>query len=283
MFHMQDTTYFVNGSYVKKENASIHVNDIGLLRGFAVFDYFKTYFGIPFRIKDHLERLQISASLIGLDLPYSHEEITNICNELLKRNNFTESNIRVVVTGGVGADSKTKGDSGFIMTCEPRYNWDDIFYTDGIKIKTITGRRDLWLSKTCNYIRAIEYISKYKEQGFSEYLYTFENKIYECTSSNVYIIKDGKVITTDDGVLRGITRKVIFEIINKFMPIEIREITLDESYSADEVFISSTEKEIMPVVTIDDKRVGSGEVGKCVKQLINGFREYVNSKEWTQS
>lgn len=277
---MSDTIYFVNGSFVKKENAFIHVNDIGLLRGFAVFDYFKTYFGIPFRIKDHLERLQISASMIGLDIPYRNEEITGICSELLKRNNFPESNIRVVVTGGVGADSKTKGDSGFIMTCEPRFNWDDIFYSDGIKIKTITGRRDIWLSKTCNYIRAIDYISKYKEQGFSEYLYTFDNKIFECTSSNVYIIKGEKVITTDDGVLRGITRKVIFEIINKFMPHEIREISLEETYSADEVFISSTEKEIMPVVMIDEKPVGGGVVGNQVKQLIGGFRDYVNSKEW---
>lgn len=280
---MPETIYFVNGSFVKKENAFIHVNDIGLLRGFAVFDYFKTYFGIPFRLKDHLERLQTSASLIGLDIPYSNDEITSICHELLKKNNFTESNIRVVVTGGVGVDSKTKGDSGFIMTCEPRYNWDDIFYTDGIKIKTISGRRDIWLSKTCNYIQAIDYISKFKDQGFSEYLYTFGNKIYECTSSNVYIIKGGKVVTTDDGVLRGITRKVIFEIIKKIMPLEIREISLDETYKADEVFISSTEKEIMPVVMIDSKPVGNGVVGELVKKLIKEFREYVNSRVWVTS
>ena len=277
---MSDTIYFVNGSFVKKENAVIHVNDIGLLRGFAVFDYFKTYFGKPFRIKDHLERLHMSASLIGLDLPYNNDEIIKICDELLKKNNFPESNIRVVVTGGVGADSKTKGDSGFIMTCEPRYNWEDIFYTGGIKIKTITGRRDIWLSKTCNYIRAIEYISKYKDDGFSEYLYTFENKIYECTSSNIYIIKGGKTVTTDDGVLRGITRKVIFEIISKFMPLEIREISLDEAYDADEVFISSTEKEIMPVVKIDARTIGKGIVGENVKKLIDGFHDYVNSKAW---
>lgn len=280
---MADTIYFVNGSFVNKTNAFIHVNDIGLLRGYAVFDYFKTYFGIPFRIKDHLERLQMSASLIGLQIPYSKEEIEKICNELLRKNNFFESNIRIVVTGGVGIDSKTVGDSTFIMTCEPRHDWEDIFYTDGIKIKTISGRRDIWLSKTCNYIRAIEYISKYKSEGYSEYLYTFDNKIYECTSSNVYIIKNGKVITTDDGVLRGVTRKVIFELINKFMPLEIREISMDETFGADEVFISSTEREIMPVISIDNKPIGNATVGEKVKLLIDGFHNYVKSKVWADN
>ncbi len=81
---MSETIYFVNGSFVKKENAFIHVNDIGLLRGYAVFDYFKTYFGIPFRINDHLVRLQTTASLIGLEIPYSNNEIKKICSDFLQ-------------------------------------------------------------------------------------------------------------------------------------------------------------------------------------------------------
>ncbi len=106
---MSGTIYYINGNFVKKENAFIHVNDIGLLRGYAVFDYLKTYFGKPFRINDHLERLKNSASFIGLKLPKTPEEIKQICLELLKKNNFSESNIRIVITGGVGIDSKTKG------------------------------------------------------------------------------------------------------------------------------------------------------------------------------
>src|SRR5512136_2728581 len=98
---MPDTIYFVNENFVKKENAVIHVNDIGLLRGYAVFDYLKTYYGKPFRINDHLERLQNSARYIGLKLPKPVEEIKKICFELLSKNNFPESNIRVVITGGV--------------------------------------------------------------------------------------------------------------------------------------------------------------------------------------
>lgn len=277
---MTSTIYFVNGSFVKKENALIHVNDIGLLRGYAVFDYFKTYFGEPFHINDHLKRLEISASIIGLKLPYSINEMNNICRELLSRNKFPESNIRVVVTGGVGADSKTKGDPGFIMTCEPRFNFDKSFYIEGVKIKTVSGKREIPLSKTTNYINAVDYISRYKSLGFSEYLYVFNNIVFECTSSNIYIIKGNEIFTPDEGVLRGITRKVIFDIVQKVMPLVVREININEVLNADEVFISSTEREIMPVIMIDQLLIGKGKVGEKTKQIMNEFREYVHSKSW---
>jgi branched-chain amino acid aminotransferase len=273
-------TYFINGSFVKKENAFIHVNDIGLLRGYAVFDYLKTYFGFPFRLDDHLERLQTSASIIGLSIPYTNEEIKNIFIELLAKNKFLESNIRIVVTGGVGVDSKTGGNPGFIITCEPRINLDESYYTQGVKIKTVSGKREIPLSKTTNYVNAVSYIAKYKSQGYSEYLYVFENYIYECTSSNVYMIKGNDVFTTDEGVLKGVTRKVIFEIVGKIFTIDIRKITLDEIMNSDEVFISSTEREVMPVTIINESKIGYGKVGENTKKIIKAFKDYVNSKVW---
>ena len=277
---MNDTVYFVNGSFVKKENASIHVNDIGILRGYAVFDYFKTYFGKPFHIDDHLARLKKSAELIGLSVPYTLPEIKGICSELLRKNSFPESNIRVVVTGGVGSDSKTKGDPGFIMTCEPRINLDESYYTEGIKIKTVSGKREIPLSKTTNYINAVDYISRFKKDGFSEYLYVFNNIIFECTSSNVFVIKGNSIYTPEEGVLQGITRKVIFTVAQKVMPVNVRDITIDEVFKADEVFISSTEREIMPVVMIDQTTIGKGTVGEKTNKLLDEFRNYVKSKVW---
>jgi branched-chain amino acid aminotransferase len=277
---MSDTIYFVGDKYVNKENAFIHVNDIGLLRGYAVFDYLKTYFGKPFHLSDHLERLQNSAQYIGLSIPYSNEEIKKICYELLSKNNFPESNIRIVVTGGVGTDSKTKGNSELIVTCEPRIVMNPEFYTKGIKIKTVEGSREIFLSKTCNYIRAIDYLDEYRKLGYSEVLYVLFKKVLECTSSNVFLIKYDTIITPDTGVLMGITRKVIFEICSKFMNIELREVELGELLNADEVFISSTEREIMPVIMIDDKEVSGGKVGEKTKRIHKEFIDYVNSMVW---
>ena len=223
---MPDTVYFVKNSFVEKENAFIHVNDIGLLRGYAVFDYLKTYFGKPFRFNDHLERLQNSAKYIGMKIPKSTDEIKKICYELLGRNSFPESNIRIVITGGIGADSKTKGEPVLIITCEPRVKLDEKFYTEGIRIKTVKGKREISFSKTCNYIAAIEYIDEYKKEGFNEILYVNDGKIFECTSSNIFIFKEGKLITPAEEVLYGITRKVIFEIANPIFEIEERELHL---------------------------------------------------------
>jgi branched-chain amino acid aminotransferase len=280
---MSDTIYYVNGNYVKKENAFIHVNDIGLLRGYAVFDYLKTYFGVPFRIDDHIERLQNSAKIIGLSLPKSKEEIKSICFELLRKNNFTESNIRIVVTGGVGADSKSKGDPVLIVTCEPRIELDRSLYTDGIKIKTVHGKREISFSKTCNYIAAIDYLNEYKLLGYSEVLYVLDNNVLECTSSNIYIVRNGKLITGAHDILYGITRKVILELCTPIMEVEERNITLGETLSADEVFITSTEREVMPVVVIDDKMIANGKVGAVTKRIWNEFKKYVNSRVWCET
>lgn len=274
------TIYFVNGEYVNKESAFIHVNDIGLLRGYAVFDYLKTYFGKPFHLQDHLKRLQNSAKLIGLEIPYPLGEITAICHELLARNNFKESNIRIVVTGGVGEDSKSKGKPVLIITCEPRLVLDEKFYTEGIKIKTVEGKRELSFSKTCNYIRAIDYLSQYKKDGFNEVLYVFEGEVLECTSSNIFIIKDNRLFTPKSGILYGITRKIIIDICSGIIDIHERDILLEEAYLADEVLISSTEREVMPVVMIDDRIIANGEVGSLTQKIRDEFHKYVDSKVW---
>jgi branched-chain amino acid aminotransferase len=280
---MPDPIYYVNGSYVKKENAYIHVNDIGLLRGYAVFDYLKTYHSKPFRLKDHLERLQNSAKYIGLKISKSNSGIAEICNTLLEKNGFAESNIRIVVTGGVGKDSKTKGESSLIITCEPRIVMDASFYTDGIRIKTVTGKREISFSKTCNYISAINNLEIYRNEGFSEVLYVLGGKIFECTSSNIFIIKGNDLITPSEEILYGITRKVIFETAGRLFKIIERGVMLDEALKADEVFISSTEREIMPVIGIDDKIIGNGKVGEKTKLLRSKFLEYVESMVWAEA
>jgi branched-chain amino acid aminotransferase len=279
---LANTTYFVKDNYIDKDHAFIHVNDIGLLRGYAVFDYLKTYFGKPFHLSDHLARLQQSADLIGLDIPYKKNEIEDICYELLKKNNFPESNIRIVVTGGVGKDSKTKGEPVLFVTCEPRAEIDPVLYNYGAKIKTVEGGRQLSLSKTCNYIIAIHYLDEFKEKGFTEVLYVHEGIVSECTSSNIFIIKGKKLVTPHSGILYGITRKVLMRICTSFMELEERTISLEEALKADEVFISSTEKEVMPVTMIDDQVIAEGAVGDMTKKIREEFHKYVDSKIWME-
>jgi branched-chain amino acid aminotransferase len=282
MTTLPETTYFVKNKYIDKDHAFIHVNDIGLLRGYAVFDYLKTYFGKPFHLSDHLARLQQSAELIGLEIPYEKNKIEEIGYELLKRNNFPESNLRIVVTGGVGRDSKTKGDPVLIVTCELRNEIDPELYNYGAKIKTVEGGRQLSLSKKCNYIMAIHYLDEFIQKGFTEVLYVLEGIVSECTSSNFFIIQGKKLVTPYSGILYGITRKVLMRICTSFMELEERMITLEEALKADEVFISSTEKEVMPVTMIDENVIADGRVGPMTKRIRDEFHNYVESKVWVE-
>jgi branched-chain amino acid aminotransferase len=280
---LANTTYFVKDNFVDKDHAFIHVNDIGLLRGYAVFDYLKTYFGKPFHLSDHLDRLYQSARLIGLPIPYKKNEIHDICYELLNRNNFRESNIRIVVTGGIGKDSKSKGEPVLIVTCEPRIEMEPDLYNYGAKIKSVDYGRQISLSKTCNYIMAVNYLDEFRLQGFTEVLYVHNGIVTECTSSNIFIIEGKKLVTPYSEILYGITRKILMDVCTSFMELEERKVTLEEALKADEVIISSTEREVMPVTMIDNNVIFDGRVGVMTKRIREEFHKYVDSKVWIES
>lgn len=286
---MEKPIYFVSDKFIEKKNAHIHVNDIGLIRGYSVFDYLKTYFGKPFHLSDHIDRLFFSARSIGLQIPYTKDEISQIVKELIKANEFDESSIRLLVTGGIGRDSKSPGEPNLIVTCEPRNEIDKEFYNTGIKLKTVQGMRESPLAKTSNYILAVKYLNEFYPKGFFEILYIHNDSILECTSSNIFIIcsrrdafAKNRLITPKEDLLLGITRRVILQICEPFYEIEEREIKLSEALSADEVFITSTDKEVLPVVMIDKKKIGNGTVGENSKKIFKLFTNYIDSRVWME-
>lgn len=277
---MKQTIYFLNNNFIEKERAFISVNDIGLLRAYAVFDYLKTYFGKPFHISDHINRLFNSAKFIGLKIPKSRIEIKDIVNELIKINKFPESSVRIIVTGGQSPDGKKGGEPNLIITCEPRNEIDKSFYLTGVKLKTVQDYREAPIAKTINYTMAIKYLNEFVPQGFFEVLYVHNSKITECTSSNIFFIKGKKLITPKDEMLPGITRQVVINQSSKYFDIEERNIYLHEIYDFDEAFITSTDKEVLPVIAIDNHSFNKGIVGDKTKQVMKFFKDYVESKIW---
>jgi branched-chain amino acid aminotransferase len=279
---MNQTIYFIKDKFVEKERAFISVNDIGLLRAYAVFDYLKTYFGKPFHLTDHINRLFNSANFIGLKIPNTQEEIKFIIKELLKINKFNESSIRIVVTGGISPDGKKKGEPNLIITCEPRNEIDKDFYVRGVKIKSVYDYRETPLAKTINYTMAIKYLNEFYPQGYFEVLYIHNSKITECTSSNIFFIKDKKIITPKDELLPGITRRIVIQQASKKFDIEEREIHYHEIYDFDECFITSTDKEVLPVISIDKHIFNKGKVGDKTKSVMKLFEDYVQSGIWIE-
>lgn len=277
---MKQTLYFINNDFIEKDKAFISVNDIGLLRAYAVFDYLKTYFGKPFHLSDHINRLFNSADFIGLKIPKSKTEIKAIVNELIRLNKFPESSIRIIVTGGKSTDGKKQGEPNLIITCEPRNEIEKSFYVKGVKVKTVQDYREAPIAKTINYTMAIKYLNEFIPQGFFEVLYVHNSKITECTSSNIFFIKGKKLITPKDEMLPGITRQIVINQCSKFFDIEERNIYLHEIYDFDEAFITSTDKEVLPVIAIDNHFFNKGIVGTNTKEVMKIFNEYVNSKIW---
>lgn len=279
---MNQPIYFVKNDFVEKDKAKISVNDIGLLRSYAVFDYMKTYFGKPFHLSDHVNRLFNSAKFIGLRIPKTKDEIKSLVKELIRINQFEESSIRILVTGGESIDGKKIGEPNLIITCEPRNEIDSTFYKTGVKVKSVKDGREFPPAKTINYTMAIKYLNEFYPQGFFEVLYLHGSKVTECTSSNIFFIKGKKILTPKDELLPGITRQIILNQTASSFDVEEKDIFYHELYDFDEAFITSTDKEVLPVIAIDNHSFNKGIVGEKTKLVMKLFRKYVESMVWVE-
>ena len=153
---MQEPIFYVNGEFVNQSQALIGVSDLALLRGYGIFELTITYNRKPFRLKEHLERLQKSARIIDLDLPWSEGELTKLVYKTLDKNAGGEKTIRILVTGGESQDGMTPTDTpGLIVMVTPEKNHPEKYYREGIKAITFPARREIPRAKTINYVQAI--------------------------------------------------------------------------------------------------------------------------------
>jgi branched-chain amino acid aminotransferase len=275
---MSTYTYYVNGKFVPAEEAGIPFNDTGFVRGYGVFDFLRTYGRTPFRLTDHLQRLQRSAAAIDLTMPWSLEELERIVYATMEHNpDAMDVSIRLVVTGGHSPGFLMPGsEPSLIVLIAPINANPPQHFTQGATLISVDHERFMPSVKSLNYITAIMALKQAKKAGAVEALYrTRDGLLTECTTSNFFIFKDGRLITSDWGVLDGVTRKVTLEIAEDLYEIEYRPIPYAELAEADEAFITSTTKEIMPIVRVDDVTIGSGMVGPHTQRLMAIWPEAV--------
>jgi branched-chain amino acid aminotransferase len=271
--------YYVNGEYVTSEQACLTLNDLGIVRGYGVFDFLRTYNGAPFRLREHVQRLQKSAELIGLSLPWSTEEIEAIAQDTLKRNNLPEANIRIVVTGGYSIDLITPlGQPSLMVLINPVSEYPVDYYERGIKVITVPMERFLPNAKTLNYISAIMALQQAKQQNAVEALYMNQAKqVWEGTTTNFFIFQGSKLITPSENILKGITRDVVLELAKNQFEIVKKPINYSDLNHCDGAFITSSTKEIMPVVQVDDIVIADGKIGENTQILMKLFNNYTKS------
>ncbi|MPR34027.1 aminotransferase class IV [Salmonirosea aquatica] len=273
---MPYSLYF-NGEILPNETPLLETNDLGLLRGYGMFDYFRTYQGVPFRWDDYWARFANSARSLHLPLPLTQSETADVLTDLYKRAGVAEVAFRFVLTGGYAADSVTVSQPNFLIRCEPLPKDNPTAMREGIKVLPYDYVRDLPEIKTTNYLHMILQAAELKRQGATDLLFHKNGEISELTRSNVFIFKGDTLITPDRNVLNGITRRAMLELAAPHFEIQVRPVLFDEVLHADECFTTSTTKWALPIVQIGDRTIGSGTPGHRTLLMQELFTKLVEA------
>jgi len=281
---------WLDGKLVNKEEAKISVFDHGLLYGDGIFEGIRFYSGRVFRLEEHIERLFDSAKAILLKMPWTLEEVCAATVETCKANELTDGYVRLVITRGAGPlglnPHQCPQPSMFIIASGITL-YPDECYENGLEVVTCSTRRPAPAAlspqvKSLNYLNNVMAKVEAIKAGAQEGLMLNEQGyVAECTGDNIFVIKKGVISTppVSDGSLDGITRQVIFELADK-LGYELRErsMTRYDLYTADEIFLTGTAAEVIPMVRLDEREIGNGKPGEISQKMISAFRELANSE-----
>lgn len=284
---MSEPLIYLDGKLVPKSEAKISVFDHGFLYGDGVFEGIRIYSGNIFRLREHLVRLYESARSIMLEIPLTMEEMEEATVETVRANNLQDGYIRLVVSrgaGDLGLDPANCPKPCVVIIADQVRLYPQELYEKGMEIVTVPTRRNRVDAlnpkiKSLNYLNNVLVKLEAKRAGVLEALMlNSEGYVCEASGDNVFIVKNGRILTPPGylGALEGITKNVVMELARK-LGYDVREepFTLHDVYVADEMFLTGTAAEVIPVVNVDGRVIGAGQPGEITKQLITAFREIV--------
>lgn len=264
------TYCFAKDRIRESKTATIHPMDIGLIRGYGIFDFFRTAHYVPLFLQDYLNRFIRSAEKMHLPLPLDRAGLEDVILELVSKNELENGGIRMLLTGGISDNHFSPNTGSLFIFCEALDFPPMSKYETGVKLVSAEHVRAVADIKTTNYAFPVWHSANWKKEGAEDLIYHQNGFISESSRSNIFIIKDGKIATPDQNVLHGITRMRTLELAPET---EIRPITFEELLNADEVFMTSTTKKILPVTKIDNYAIGEGKPGKKTLALLKDFLE----------
>lgn len=272
--------YYINGEFVPAHAAALGLNDLGIVRGYGVFDVLRTYGPAPFALQQHLQRLQRSAAALDLAMPWSLADMEEIVQATLARNDHPHDvTVRLVLTGGPSANFLIPEDNpSLAVILAPVRPYPDEIYATGARLITVDYPRFMPEVKSLNYINGVMGQRQARAAGAVEALYrAADGTVSECTTSNLFVFHGDQLITPGADILHGVTRAVTMEIASDMFDVITAPVHYAELGAGDEAFITSTTKEIMPVVGVDAITIGAGRPGPRTARLREAFRQYVRS------
>jgi D-alanine transaminase/branched-chain amino acid aminotransferase len=252
---MNSLVCFQEGNFLTIDQSGLNLNDLGIQRGYGIFDFLRTTGNKALFIDDHLDRFFYSSDKMRLPIGYTRDQLKSIVYELIDKNQLSYSGMRILLTGGASSDGYTITLPRLAIIQQEMDKLPEQLSNSGIHLITKEFQRQLSDVKTTDYLMAIWLQPWMKEQNGDDLLYYNENSITECPRSNIFMVtQDGILVTPKQGMLKGITRKNIIKIADAIgLTVEERDIQLEELHQAKEVFISSSTKRLVPVAMIDNK------------------------------
>ena len=275
---------YINGKFYSEKNSKISVFDHGLLYGDGVFEGIRAYHGRVFKLKEHIDRLFYSAKAILLNIPMSKQQLMDATVETCRKNNLNDGYVRLVVTRGVGTlglNPNRCSNPQVIIIADTIQLYPASLYKKGMEIVTVATTRNHHNAvnpaiKSLNYLNNILAKIEANTAGYEEaIMLNSEGYVAECTGDNLFIIKDNQMFTPSlsSGALHGITRQTSIDLVGELgVPTSEPNLTRYDLYNADECFLTGTGAEIVPVVKIDERKIGNGKPGKITKKLVKAYQ-----------
>lgn len=289
-------TVNVNGRVSDREHAVISVFDHGFLYGEGIYETLRTYNGVPFLFDRHMRRLRNSARMLALDVPLSNGQIDERFRDTMRAAGLgdgpdREAYIRILVTRGIGEltyDLAACPAPSVVIIVKPNVPPSKEAFERGVKVALVGVVRNhpatvSPLIKSNNLLNNALAMQEAGARGaFEGVMRNYRGELAECTQSNLFIVKDGVALTPplDAGLLPGITREFLFEV-GAEIGIPVREQVLRDGdlFGADEAFLTSTTRELVPIVQVDDRTIGSGSPGPITHSLLDSFRRRAHASQ----
>jgi D-alanine transaminase/branched-chain amino acid aminotransferase len=257
----------INDNLIPADSALVSIKDLAIQRGYAIFDFFKLVEGRPIFLDDHLELFYNSAAIMRLPVKQNREKLKELLYALLAKNDLPNSGVRLTLTGGYSQDGFNLATPNLFITQQDFKVSKEMALT-GTSLVSYAHQRQFPEVKTIDYLMAIWLKDYIIENDADDVLYQQNGIISECPRSNIFIIsQEGTLLTPSRNILKGVIRKQVLALGKTLLNVKEQDMSLMDVYKANEVFITSTTKNIMPVMRVDGHLISDGKPGEITQTL----------------